>query len=191
MLQGPLATVQATAHEAERGLQSLVFMLALISLGLAVFNALPLPALDGGRTIFLVYEGITRRKVSPRVEGMIHGIGLLLLLGRSWRYRSSRSGDWLGGRELRPCAGGRVSLPPAVPAGVVRLGERSEDEERPPEREEPVPARRELVPLHRDGPPRARESSPGDRDIDPDEGGPGPPNVEMDPADEEVVPCNL
>jgi len=81
MLQGPLATVQATAHEAERGIQNLVFMLALISLGLAVFNALPLPALDGGRTIFLAYEGITRRKVSPRVEGMIHGIGLLLLLG--------------------------------------------------------------------------------------------------------------
>ncbi len=81
MLQGPLATVQATAHEAERGIESLVFMLALISLGLAVFNALPLPALDGGRTIFLAYEGITQRKVSPRVEGMIHGIGLLLLLG--------------------------------------------------------------------------------------------------------------
>ncbi len=81
MLQGPLATVRTTAHEAERGIESLVFMLALISLGLAVFNALPLPALDGGRTVFLAYEGITRRKVSPRVEGMIHGIGLLLILG--------------------------------------------------------------------------------------------------------------
>ena len=80
MLQGPLATVQATAHEAERGFENLVFMLALISLGLAVFNSLPLPALDGGRTVFLLYEGITRRKVSPRVEGVIHGIGLLLLL---------------------------------------------------------------------------------------------------------------
>jgi regulator of sigma E protease len=81
MLQGPLATVQITAHEAERGIQSLVFTLALISLGLAVFNALPLPALDGGRAIFLAYEGITRRKVSPRFEGIVHGVGLLLLLG--------------------------------------------------------------------------------------------------------------
>lgn len=81
MLQGPLATVRTTAHEAERGVESLLFTLALISLGLAVFNALPLPALDGGRTVFLAYEGITRRKVSPRVEGMIHAIGLLLLLG--------------------------------------------------------------------------------------------------------------
>lgn len=80
LLQGPLSTVRATAHEAERGLVDLVFTLSLISLGLAVFNALPLPGLDGGRSLFLLYEGITRRKVAPRLEGLIHGVGLLLLL---------------------------------------------------------------------------------------------------------------
>lgn len=81
LLQGPLGTVRATAQEADHGLYSLLFMLALISLGLAVFNALPLPALDGGRSLFLIFEGITRRKVSPRFEGMVHGLGLMLLLG--------------------------------------------------------------------------------------------------------------
>ena len=81
LLQGPLATVRTTAQEAERGVVNLIFTLALISLGLAVFNALPLPALDGGRSLFLVFEGISRRKVSPKLEGVVHGVGLLLLLG--------------------------------------------------------------------------------------------------------------
>jgi regulator of sigma E protease len=46
-----------------------------------VFNALPLPALDGGRSLFLIFEGLSRRKVNPKFEGVVHGVGLLLLLG--------------------------------------------------------------------------------------------------------------
>ncbi len=80
LLQGPLATVRTTAQEAERGAVNLIFTLALISLGLAVFNALPLPALDGGRSLFLIFEGLSRRKVNPKLEGVVHGVGLLLLL---------------------------------------------------------------------------------------------------------------
>ncbi len=56
---------------------------ALISLAVAIFNLLPFPALDGGRAIFLLYEGLTgKRALSQTVEGWIHtiGFGLLLLL---------------------------------------------------------------------------------------------------------------
>lgn len=53
---------------------------ALISLNLAVFNLLPIPALDGGRLFFLLFEGITRRKVKPELERTVHNIGMALLL---------------------------------------------------------------------------------------------------------------
>ena len=43
-------------------------------------NLLPLPALDGGRLVFLIVEGIRRRPVPPEKEGMVHAIGFLLLL---------------------------------------------------------------------------------------------------------------
>jgi len=54
---------------------------AMLSLNLAVFNVLPIPALDGGRLFFLMFEGITRRKVKAEVERYIHAVGLALLLG--------------------------------------------------------------------------------------------------------------
>ncbi len=57
---------------------------SFISVNLAVMNLLPFPALDGGRSVGLVLttavEKITRKKVNPKVEGYIHGIGLVLLL---------------------------------------------------------------------------------------------------------------
>ena len=52
----------------------------LISLNLGIMNLLPLPALDGGRLVFLIVEGIRRRPVPPEKEGMVHAIGFLLLL---------------------------------------------------------------------------------------------------------------
>lgn len=53
----------------------------LISVSLAIFNVLPIPALDGGRLFFILYEMITKRKVSPKIEGMAHAVGMVLLLG--------------------------------------------------------------------------------------------------------------
>lgn len=79
-IEGPIGTVQVTVEEAEHGWQSLLFTLSLISLALAIFNALPWPALDGGRLIFLGYELIFRRPVNQRVETAIHATGFLLLL---------------------------------------------------------------------------------------------------------------
>ena len=54
---------------------------ALISTVLGMFNLLPLPALDGGRLLFLVIETVRRRPVNERVEGIVHAVGFILLFG--------------------------------------------------------------------------------------------------------------
>ena len=53
----------------------------LLSISLAVFNVLPIPALDGGRLFFILVEGVTRKKVSPKFEAAIHTAGMVVLLG--------------------------------------------------------------------------------------------------------------
>ncbi len=55
-------------------------MIGVISTGLALANLLPLPALDGGRLMFILFETIFRRRISPRHEGLVHAIGFTLLL---------------------------------------------------------------------------------------------------------------
>lgn len=54
--------------------------MAFISINLGVMNLLPLPALDGGRLVFLIIEGIRRKPVPAKYEGYIHAAGLMLLL---------------------------------------------------------------------------------------------------------------
>ena len=52
----------------------------MLSANLGVMNLLPLPALDGGRLVFLIIEAIRRKKVDPDKEGMVHFAGIVLLL---------------------------------------------------------------------------------------------------------------
>ena len=58
----------------------LLSLVAFISINLGVMNLLPLPALDGGRLVFLIIEGIRRKPVPPKYEGYVHAAGLMLLL---------------------------------------------------------------------------------------------------------------
>ena len=62
-------------------LQTLIFYTALFSANLGIFNLLPIPALDGGRLVFLTIEGIRRKKIDPDKEGMVHAIGYVILMG--------------------------------------------------------------------------------------------------------------
>jgi regulator of sigma E protease len=55
-------------------------LIGVISVGLAMANLLPFPALDGGRLVFVAYETVFRRRIAPRYEGLAHAIGFLLLL---------------------------------------------------------------------------------------------------------------
>ena len=54
---------------------------AKISALLGFFNLLPLPALDGGRLVFLSIEVVTRRRVNHRIEQIVHMVGMVILLG--------------------------------------------------------------------------------------------------------------
>jgi regulator of sigma E protease len=77
-LQGPLGIAQD--HEGA-GAGPFMMMVWLISIMLAIFNFLPLPALDGGRLVFLGYEIVARRPVNQKVETVIHTVGFVALFG--------------------------------------------------------------------------------------------------------------
>ena len=55
-------------------------MAVLLSANLGVMNLLPLPALDGGRLVFLLIEAVRKKPVNREVEGMVHFAGLMLLM---------------------------------------------------------------------------------------------------------------
>ena len=55
-------------------------LFAAISLALAITNLLPLPALDGGRLIFVILEAIRGKRISPEREAIVHFVGMMVLL---------------------------------------------------------------------------------------------------------------
>ena len=87
-LSGPVGVVDAigTAYEETKDegtvimWMNLLNMAVLLSANLGVMNLLPLPALDGGRLVFLLLEAVRRRPVNREVEGMVHFAGLMLLM---------------------------------------------------------------------------------------------------------------
>ncbi len=79
-LSGPVGIVYAVNETAKSGAMYVVYLAALLSLNLAIINMLPLPALDGGRLLFLVIRKITGRRVTDEMEGRIHFIGIMLLM---------------------------------------------------------------------------------------------------------------
>jgi regulator of sigma E protease len=79
-LAGPVAIVGETGKAAKSGIVDLMWLLGLISTYLGIFNLLPIPALDGGRLVFLGYEAVARRRPNARIEAQIHAVGLAMLL---------------------------------------------------------------------------------------------------------------
>lgn len=79
-LGGPVKIAQLTGQASELGFIYLLQFASFLSLNLAVLNALPIPALDGGRILFLVIEKIRRRAINPAVEQGVNAIGFLVLL---------------------------------------------------------------------------------------------------------------
>lgn len=78
---GPTATIGATAQAASGGLLSVLNISALIGVNLAVFNLLPIPALDGSKVVFCIIEWIRKKPLNRKVETLIHFIGILFLFG--------------------------------------------------------------------------------------------------------------
>lgn len=77
---GPIAIAQVTKQAAEAGAFFFWRIVAMLSITLAIMNILPVPALDGGHLVFLIYEGITRREPSLRVRMVMQQIGMVVLL---------------------------------------------------------------------------------------------------------------
>ena len=79
-LSGPVGVASTMAATAQVNIRAFLQLVAFISINLGVMNLLPLPALDGGRLVFLFIEGIRRKPVPPKYEGLVHAAGLMLLL---------------------------------------------------------------------------------------------------------------
>jgi regulator of sigma E protease len=78
---GPVGTISLIGQSAQIGLYSLLRLGVLISINLGIFNLLPLPALDGSRIVFILVEMVRGKPIPPEREGMVHFIGLILLIG--------------------------------------------------------------------------------------------------------------
>lgn len=79
-LAGPVGIFAVTSQAASVGILALINFVGILSVNLAILNILPFPALDGGRLLFIGIEAAIGRKVLPKVEAIIHTIGMVILL---------------------------------------------------------------------------------------------------------------
>ena len=80
-LSGPVGIFSVTKQIAANGFPELLNWMGLLSVNVGLLNLLPIPALDGGRLIFLGYEAITRKKTNPKIETLLITITMFLLFG--------------------------------------------------------------------------------------------------------------
>lgn len=78
---GPVGIVGIIIDAWQRGWRDFFALIAQLSLSLCLFNFLPIPALDGGRVVFLGIEAISRRRVNRTIEGYVHAAGFVLVIG--------------------------------------------------------------------------------------------------------------
>ncbi|WP_085523945.1 RIP metalloprotease RseP [Tuberibacillus sp. Marseille-P3662] len=79
-LAGPVGIYNMTGQAVDQGLLFVLNWAGLLSINLAIINLLPLPALDGGRLLFLIFEGIRGKPVDPQKETLAHFVGFALLM---------------------------------------------------------------------------------------------------------------
>jgi regulator of sigma E protease len=80
-LTGPVGIAQHLAQKAKQGTVEFLQLMMFLSIYLGLFNLLPLPALDGGRALFLAINAVRRNEVNAKTEATVHMVGLVLLLG--------------------------------------------------------------------------------------------------------------
>lgn len=80
-LSGPVGVSTVIGQASTAGFKTLLLLVGFITVNIGVFNLLPVPALDGGRLVFLLIELVIRRPINPKYEGIIHATGFILLMG--------------------------------------------------------------------------------------------------------------
>ena len=80
-VSGPIGVTTAISDAAQSSFLDLLYLAVVISINLGVINMMPLPALDGGRAVFIILEMIRRKPVPVKYEGMVHFVGIVLLMG--------------------------------------------------------------------------------------------------------------
>lgn len=79
-ISGPVGVFAVTTEVAKTGILPLINLIGIISVNLAILNIIPFPALDGGRLLFIIIEAILGKKVAPKIESVIHAVGMAILL---------------------------------------------------------------------------------------------------------------
>jgi len=80
-VSGPVGIAETVGNAATSDFLSLIYIFAILSINLGVVNLLPFPALDGGRFVMLIIEGIRRKPINRNVEAYINFVGILILFG--------------------------------------------------------------------------------------------------------------
>lgn len=80
-LSGPVSTITITAEIASYGFRQLLEIITLIGVNLAVFNLLPIPALDGCKVLFTVIEWVRGKAINKKIEGIVNFAGFVFLIG--------------------------------------------------------------------------------------------------------------
>lgn len=79
-VSGPVGIAGVVGSASAQGFGNLLTIMAIISINLALINLIPVPALDGGRLLFVIIEGITRRRISVKVAQSVNAVGFVALI---------------------------------------------------------------------------------------------------------------
>jgi regulator of sigma E protease len=100
---GPVGIVQVAGEVAHTGISPLLELAAFISIAIGITQIIPFPGLDGARIAFIVVEWVRRgKRVSPRIEGIVHSVGFFILLGLMVLITYQDLVRWITGGSLIP-----------------------------------------------------------------------------------------
>ena len=99
---GLVAIGRITAKVAQQGWRDLLNLTAFLSINLAILNLLPIPALDGGRIVFALAEMISRRRIPPEKEALVHMAGFIILIGFMIIVTFMDISNWIAGKPPIP-----------------------------------------------------------------------------------------
>lgn len=99
-IAGPIGIAQLSSEAVQRGIRPLLNFTAFLSINLGLLNLLPLPALDGGRLVFVFVEWIRGKRIPPEREAVVHFIGMMVLIGLMVVVSYFDVARWLRGESL-------------------------------------------------------------------------------------------